>query len=152
MNQRNRRRLQFVTAGLALVVAGMHVLHPTQGGHALMAYAMVGQLGDPRPLLFVIGSFALLFGIMLGFNGFDGKPLYLGGIVVSLAFFLGYGVWHTVLDHGAFWPHIEGHGHHSGNALVVVFEHLLSDSLALASSIAELALLGCLAALYYTEQ
>jgi len=58
----------------------------------------------------------------------------------------------TVLDHGAFWPHIEGHDHHGGNALGVVFDHLLSDSLALASSIAELALFGCLVVLYYTER
>jgi len=31
MNERNRRRVQFVTAVIALVVAGIHLLHPTQG-------------------------------------------------------------------------------------------------------------------------
>lgn len=152
MDHRSRRGLQFAAAALALVVAGTHLLHPTLGGHALLVYAAVGQLGDPRPLLFAVGSFALLFGVVSGFNGFAGKPLYLGGIVVALAFALGFGVWHTVLDHGAFWPHIESRGSHGGNPIVIVLEHLLNDRIAMLSVIAEVGLVGCLSVLYYTTE
>lgn len=147
-----RRRLQIVTAMLALAVAGIHLLHPTLGGPALVVYLSAGQLSDPRPLAFVLGSFVLLFGVLLGINGFAGRALYLGGILIVLAFFLGYGAWHTVLDHGGFWPHIEGHGHHGGNPIGVVFDHLVGDLLALVSTVAEAALFGCLTVLYYTER
>lgn len=151
MNRTGRRRLKLVAAVLALVVAGIHLLHPSHGGHALVVYAAAGYLGDPRPLLFALGGFALVFGVVLGYNGFDGRPLYLGGIVVALSFFLGYGVWHTVLEHGAFWPHIEPHGHVEGHPIVVVGEHLLVERLALLSRLAELGLVACLLVLYRTE-
>lgn len=151
MNETARRRLRILTAVLALVVAGIHLLHPSHGGHALVVYAAVGYLGDPRPLLFTLGGFALVFGVLLGYHGFDGRPLYLGGIAVALAFSLGYAAWHTVLDHGAFWPHIEYRGHTEGHPLAVVLEHLLVERLALLSRLAELALVACLLVLYRTE-
>lgn len=151
MDETGRRRLQVATAVLALLVAGLHLLHPSHGGHALVVYAAAGYLGDPRPLLFSLGGFALVFGVVLGVNGFAGRPLYLGGIVVALAFFLGYAAWHTVLGHGAFWPYIEPHGHVEGHPVVVVGEHLLVERLALLSRLAELALVACLLVLYRTE-
>lgn len=151
MNETGRRRLQVVTAVLALLVAGLHLLHPSHGGHALVVYAAAGYLGDPRPLLFSLGGFALVFGVVLGVNGFAGRPLYLGGILVALAFFLGYAAWHTVLGHGAFWPHIEPHGHVEGHPVVVVGEHLLVERLALLSRLAELALVACLVVLSRSE-
>lgn len=151
MNETGRRRLQVLTAALALVVAALHLLHPSHGGHALVVYAAAGYLGDPRPLLFALGGFALVFGVVLGVNGFAGRPLYLGGIVVALAFFLGYAAWHTVLGHGAFWPHIEPRGHVEGHPVVVVGEHLLVERLALLSRLAELALVACLVVLYRSE-
>lgn len=144
-------RLRVVAGVLALVVAGIHLLHPSQGGHALLAYARVGYLGDPRPLLFTLGGFALVFGVVAGYNGVGGRLLYLGGIAVALAFLFGYGVWHTALGHGGFWPHIESHGHTDANAIVVVFRHLAVERLALVSKLAELALVSCLVALYLIE-
>lgn len=151
MNETVRRRLQIVTAILALVVAGLHMLHPSHGGHALVVYVAAGYLGDPRPLLFTLGGFALVFGVIVGYNGFAGRRLYLGGIVVALAFFLGYAAWHTVLGHGAFWPYIEPHGHVEGHPVAVVGEHLLVERLALLSRLAELGLVACLLVLYRTE-
>lgn len=145
------RRLRWVAAALALVVAGIHLLHPSHGGHALVVYASAGYLGDPRPLLFTIGGFALVFGVVLGANGFAGRRLYLAGIFVVLPFFFGYAAWHTVLDHGAFWPYIEAHGAHDENPLLVVFAHLRVERLALVSKLAELGLLGSLAVLYRTD-
>lgn len=151
MEEPVRVRLKVLTGAFAAVVATIHLLHPSHGGHALVVYAAVGYLGDPRPLLFTLGGFALVFGILLGYNGFDGRPLYLGGIVLTLAFPLGYAAWHTVLDHGAFWPHIEPQVAEEGHPVVVVLEHLLYERLALYSRLAEAGLLAGLVALYLTE-
>lgn len=150
MDERDRLRLRLVTALFALVVAGIHLLHPTHGGHAVLVYAAAGYLGDPRPLLFALGGFALIFGVVLGFNDLDGPRVYLAGIVLALAFLLSYGLWHTVFDHGNFWPYIEPHGHTDGHTVVIVLKHLLYDRLALASKLAELGLLVCLVVLYRT--
>jgi hypothetical protein len=151
MDESVLRRLRWVAAALALVVALIHLLHPTHGGHALVIYASAGYLGDPRPLLFALGGFALVFGVILGYQGFAGRPLYVGGIVVTLSFFLGYGLWHTVLDHGAFWPYLESNEPHGGNPLFIVLAHLRIEPLARLSRLAELALLFCLAVLLYCD-
>lgn len=148
MDEQRIGRLRLLAAGLALVVVGIHLLHPSHGGHALVVYASVGYLGDPRPLLFTLGGFALVFGVLLGYNGFAGRRLYLGGIVVALAFFFGYAAWHTLLGHGGFWPHIEAHGHTDENPVLVVLAHLAQERLALVSKLAELALVACLVVLY----
>jgi hypothetical protein len=152
MDQHARVRLQVVAAALALAVAAVHLLHPSQGGHAIVVYASVGQLSDPRPPLFALGSFALVFGVVLGYNGFSGRPLYLGGIVIASAFPIGYGAWHTVLDHGAFWPHLASNESHGGNPVAIVFEHLFGDALALVSGIGSIALVGCLLVLYHAAK
>lgn len=129
-----------IFAGVAaLVVAGIHLLHPSQGGIALIVYANVGYLGDPRPALFTLGGFALVFGVLLGYNGLDGPRVYLGGILVVLSFLLGYVLWHTVGDHGGFWPYIHPHGH-DGNPVVVVARHLIDDPIALVSKVLEIVL------------
>lgn len=139
-------RLRLIAGGLALFTAVVHLLHPSQGGVALLVYANAGYLGDPRPLVFTLGAFALISGVLLGYNGFAGRTLYLGGIAVTGLFLVGFVAWHTALDHGAFWPHLEPNVH-GGNPLVVAVEHLLGDPLVLVSKLAELALLGCLVAL-----
>lgn len=140
-------RLRVVAAVLALVVAAIHLLHPSQGGVALPVYASQGYLGDPRPLLFTLGAFALLFGVIAGVQGIDRRPLYLGGVAVTLAFLIGFLLWHTALDHGGFWPHLQANEHPDRNALLVAFDHLRRDGLLLAAKLSELALLGVLAVL-----
>jgi hypothetical protein len=152
MDASSVRRLRWAAAALALVVAAIHLLHPSYGGHALVIYASAGYLGDPRPLFFTLGGFALVFGVLLGYNGFAGRRLYLAGILIVLPFFFGYAAWHTLLDHGAFWPYIEAHGAHDENPILVVLAHLRVERLALVSKIAELGLLACLVALYWADQ
>jgi hypothetical protein len=146
MDEQAVGRLRQLAGGLALFTAVLHLLHPSQGGVALFVYAEAGYLGDPRPLAFTLGAFALLSGVLLGYNGFAGRALYLGGVAVTLCFVLGFVAWHTVLDHGAFWPYLEPNAH-AGNPLVVAVGHLRGDSLALVTKLSELALLGCLAVL-----
>ncbi len=140
-------RLRYLTAGLALVVAAAHLLDRTEGGIALLVYVQAGYLGSPLPLLFVLGSFALVFGVVLGFQGLAGRLTYLGGIAVVGTFLFGYVVWHTVLDHGAFWPYIEG-THHHGTTFEWFEMHLLGDPYVLGTKAAELVLLVLLIALY----
>lgn len=137
-------RLRVVAAVLAVVVSGIHLLHPSQGGYALLVYARVGYLGDPRPLLFTLGGFALVFGVIAGLQGLEGRTLYLGGIAVTLAFLLGFLAWHTVLDHGGFWPSLEPNQHPDSNPLVVAADHLRRDGLLLTAKLAEVALLATL--------
>lgn len=137
-------RLRTFAGVLAAFTAVVHLLHPSQGGAALLVYANAGYLGDPRPLAFAVGAFALLSGVLLGYNGFAGRWLYLGGIAVVLAFLGGFAVWHTALDHGAFWPHLHPNEHGAGHPLAVAARHLLDDPLVLVSKLTELALLASL--------
>lgn len=146
MDETTVGRLRYLAGGLALFTGVVHLLHPSQGGVALLVYADAGYLGDPRPLAFTLGAFALISGVLLGYNGFAGRALYLGGGVVTGLFLLGFVVWHTLLDHGAFWPHLEPNVH-GGNPLMVAVEHLLDDPLALVSKLSELALLAVLVTL-----
>lgn len=141
-------RLEVFAAVLAALVAAIHLLHPSQGGVAILVYAQVGYLGDPRPLLFTLGGFALICGVLLWYHGFAGRWLYLGGIVVALVHLLAYPAWHTVLEHGAFWPHLPGYDYEDTGAVEVVVTHLADEPLALASKLLELVLLGCLLVLY----
>lgn len=152
MEQREVARLRVVAVVLALVVAGIHLLHPSQGGVALPVFARVGYLGDPRPLLFTLGGFALIFGIIAGYQGIERRPLYLGGILVTLAFLVGFLLWHTVLDHGGFWPHLEPNVHSDRNPLLVAVDHLQRDGLLLASKLAEVALLVTLLVLLRVDR
>ncbi len=145
-------RLRIVAAALAGVVAAIHLLHPSQGGVALLVFARVGYLGDPRPLLFTLGAFALVFGVIAGAQGIDRRPLYIGGIAVALAFLLGFVAWHTALDHGGFWPHLEANEHPDRNALLVAVDHLRRDGLLLASKLAEAGLLAALLVLYRVDR
>lgn len=147
MDESTVRGLRLLAVGLAATVAGIHLLHPTLGGRALVVYARVGYLGDPRPLLFTLGAFALVFGIVAGVNGLHGRALYAGGLVVAFLFFVSYPLWHTVLDHGSFWPYIARRGHTHGSPLGVVLRHLLDDPLALVSAVAELLLVAVLVVL-----
>ena len=152
MNAEETGRLRAVAALLALVVAGIHLLHPSQGGVALVVYAQVGYLGDPRPLLFTLAGFALVFGVVAGRVGVDRRPLYLGGAAVALSLLGGFVLWHTVLEHGGFWPRLEPNAHPDRGAALVAVDHLRRDPLLLASKLAELGLLAALCVLYRVDR
>jgi len=152
MDDADVARLRIAAAVLAAVVAGIHLLHPSQGGVALVVYAREGYLGDPRPLFFALGAFALVFGVVAGAQGLTGRRLYLGGIAVTLAFLLGFLAWHTALDHGGFWPHLEANEHSHRHPLLVAADHLRRDGLLLAATLAELGLLAALAVLYRADR
>jgi len=152
MNEPAVRGLRRIAAVAASVVAGIHLLHPTQGAPALLAYARVGMLGDPRPLAFTLSGLAIVAGILLVYNGIAVRPVYVAGIGLCLVYLLGYAAWHTVLAHGGFWPAIRSNPVHGGNPLVVVAEHLARDPVELASKLSEATLLALLAALYRVDR
>ncbi|WP_254864116.1 hypothetical protein [Halovivax gelatinilyticus] len=139
--------LRPVAAGVALVVAIAHLFHPTLGFPRLVEHLRLGTLYDPRPMLFTLSAVAIVAGVLLAYNGVRRQPLYVGGIVLIVAYLAGYGAWHTVLEHGGFWPHIEAHGHHDMGHAAVVVDHLLDDAWALVSKVVEAALLVLLVAL-----
>lgn len=142
------RSLFEITGGIAVVVAGVHLFHPQHGLPRLVEHLQAGVMADPRPLTFTLSGMAMLLGIALVAADIARKRVYLLGIVLVLTLLAGYGAWHTLLDHGAFWPWIEAHGHSDRGALATVGAHLLADGYALVSKLAELALLVLLILCY----
>ena len=139
---------RLVAAGLAFLIA---IVHLYWGMPRLTAYLMAGTMPDPRPPLFVLSGVAILVGVSIVAAGGDRRPIYVAGIALMLTYLLGYVAWHTVLDHGGFWPWGPGGHAHGGNPVVVIAQHLLADPLALVSKAAELCLLVLLVVLYRRE-
>lgn len=152
------RQLRLLAGGLAIVVAVLHLFHPDDGLprilELLFAFgpgAVVTFLGfDPRPAAFVLSGIVLVLGVLLGAVGYPRKSLYLGGMALVAAYFLGYFAWHFT-GHGGFLPGREPlyHGMTPVQAVVV---HLTTEPLAAASKLAEAALFATLAVLYRREE
>ena len=145
------RLLRYLGAVLALVVAVVHLFHSQYGFPRFVQFAQLGAVGDPRPLVFTPLGFAIVAGILLVYNGVAKRPVYAAGIALMVALLGGYVAWHTVLDHGGFWPYREPHGHHDIGTVEVIVNHLLADWRDLVSKTAELALLVVLAVLYVKD-
>ncbi len=137
-----------ITASLAVAVASLHLFHPTHGLVRLLEYARYLVAPDPRPFAFTLSGIALLVGVGLGAADRYRRPLYALGIGLMLTFLLGYAGWHTVFDHGTFWPTIEPTGHTETNPLASISAHLFNDGYALLSKLLELGLLVALAVCY----
>jgi hypothetical protein len=140
-----------ITAGVAGFVAWLHLFHPGHGVFQLIEYVQYGTLYDPRPLAFTLAGIAMFAGILLGYAGIARKRLYVLGMGLMATFVFGYALWHTVLHHGAFWPHIELIEHGDEGAIEAIWAHLSGDTTALVSKIAETTLFGLLLFLYSEE-
>ena len=148
LGARERGWLRASAGLLAILVAWLHLLHPEYGTQRLLLYVELGTLYDPRPPLFVLSGLAIFVGVVLAFYDVYRRPIYLAGIALMLTYLLGYVAWHTVLNHGAFWPHIEPHHHHDVGVLESMVDHLRADVIALVSKTAEVTLLAVLFVLY----
>lgn len=148
----NVQLLRYVGAGLAFFVAGIHAFQPQVGFPRLVQHVLLGTFYDPRPLAFTLSALAIVAGVLLVFNGIARRRIYLLGIGLMLTYLLGYVLWHTALDHGAFWPHIPSHGHTDEGVIETVVLHLGQEPVALVSKIAELLLAGVLAVLYRVDR
>lgn len=139
---------------LALLTAGIHLYW---GIPRFTNYVDVGVMPDPRPVLFVLSGHAILGGLTLVLLGVvDKRWTYLPGVALMLAHLVGYAAWHTVLSHGvAHSAETTTHVHdvpHTEAVVSVVFEHLVNSPLALASKLAEVAIIGLLLWLFLDGQ
>jgi hypothetical protein len=142
------QRLRYVGAALAVVVASIHAFHPTLGAARLTQHILLGTLYDPRPLVFSLSGIAIFLGILLAYNGIARRRIYLLGMALMATYLGGYVVWHTVLDHGAFWPYIASQGHTDLSTVAVIFLHLTQKPVELVSAVTEVLLFLVLAVLY----
>lgn len=136
---------------LAGIVAGIHLLHPSLGLPRLITHIQVGTLFDPRPIVFTLTALSMVVGILLFRAGFYPRVIYAAGIALMCTFLGGYVAWHTVLNHGAFWPHIPATPHNNLGYLESVYLHLIGDPVALVSKFHEIALLGVLLVLFRVD-
>lgn len=146
-------QLLYAGMGLTYLVAAIHLFHPSSGFPRLVELAVLGRpgllIGDPRPLAFVVSAVLLIVGANLVLANRWRRPLYLAGIVVVTAYFVGYFLWHFT-GHGGFLPGTEPL-YHGLSPLENVVSHLTTDVLAAASKVLEVALLAVLVALYRRE-
>ena len=123
------RALRYAAAGLAYVVAGVHLAHPTHGVPRLVLVLSVDPsllALDPRPLAFVLSGLAILAGVTAAIAGVPRRGLYAAGIARMVAYLVGYFAWHAS-GPGGFLPGREAvatHGHTFGE---LVIEHLRVD-------------------------
>ncbi|WP_336021813.1 hypothetical protein [Halobellus salinisoli] len=144
--------LPFVGAFLTVVVAGLHLLHPSHGLLKLFVIlnADPGLLVfDPRSFAFVASGIALLVGLSLSRNAPNRRPYYLAGIALALTYLVGYFAWHFT-GHGGFLPGREPLLHGLSPVENVV-SHLTTDVWAAVSKATEIALVAVLTVLYRRE-
>ncbi|WP_331233806.1 hypothetical protein [Natronorarus salvus] len=151
-NDTRRRTVRRVAGLLVLLVAWIHLLHPQYGLSTMLLYAELGTIYDPRPPLFVLTGGALLAGAVLGYLGIRRRPLYAAGACLMVVYVAGYVAWHTVLDHGAFWPHLAGHGHEEVGVAESLGHHLRNDTIASVAKVTELILLVLLSYLLWVDR
>lgn len=149
-HQRWNESLRYVAGSLAFAVAGLHLLHPSLGVRPLTVYLRVGSLNDPRPLAFVLSALLIITGVFAVMLGVPRKPIYLLGMLLMLTYIFGYIAWHTILEHGGFWPRVTGFSG-ARSPIAEVLHHLRHDMIDLAAKSLELALLVVLAILYHRE-
>lgn len=151
LDDRHTRFVRVCAGALAILVAWLHLLHPEYGYEQLLRYIEYGTVFDPRPPLFVLSGLAVFAGVVLVFKGVAKRPVYLLGIALVGVYLLGYVAWHTVLDHGAFWPHIDPHHHEDVGLFESMVSHLRADTIAMVSKTAEFVLAIFLIVLHATD-
>lgn len=146
------RRLRYTAAGLAYVVAGMHLFHPKLGVSTLVVRLSMDPgllVADPRPAAFVLSGVAIVAGVTAAILGAPRKPLYAIGIVLVGTYVVGYLGWH-LSGHGGFLPGREPL-HHGLQPHEAVLAHLTGNPLAATALVAETILIGVLVALWFHE-
>ena len=140
-----RSGLRYAAGILALAVAAIHVYW---GFPRLVLYIQTGRVPDPRPLLFVGSAVLIVLGIARVLDGRNEQAIYLAGIALMGTYIVGYGLWHTGLEHGGFWPWGPEPISHSEPAWQVLLDHMRADELGVVSKLLEATLAAVLAVLY----
>lgn len=146
------RYLRYAAAGLAYLVAALHLFHPQHGFTRLLLYLQVGidqAISDPRPVALVLSAIGILVAVKLVLLGVPRRPIYALGILLVATYIVGYFAWHLT-GHGGFLPGREPqlHGLAPHEAVIA---HMRADPWARVTKAAEAALLAALVALYYRE-
>lgn len=148
------QQLRYIAAGLAYLVAGLHIFHPRRGFPRLVNVLLLDDplrflAHDPRPLLFVLSGLAIIISIKLVLFGVSRKPIYVFGMLLMAIYFGGYFAWHLT-GHGGFLPTREPlyHGLHPIEA---VMAHLTEYAWARWTKVAEAVLFIVLAVLFRRE-
>lgn len=122
-------RLRLITGGLTILVAVLHLGHPTAGFPRLVQLVQIGHpFLEPRPLAFTLSGVVLIIGVLARWNGFIGtREAYLGCMAMMVTYLGGYVLWHMT-GHGAFWPyHPADPVFHLGNPIRIMYIHLAQD-------------------------
>ena len=143
-----RSGLRYAAGALALVVAAIHVYW---GFPRLVLYIQAGRAPDPRPFLFVGSAALIVLGIARVLDGRNKRAIYLAGIALMSTYIVGYGLWHTGLEHGGFWPWGPEPISHSEPAWQVLLDHMRTDELGVVSKLLETMLAVVLALLYRAD-
>lgn len=150
--QLTAQQLRYLGAGLAYVVAGLHLFHPKHGFQRLVVISSADPglfFSHPRPVAFVLSGLSIIIGIKLVMFGIAKRWVYASGIVLVATYIVGYFAWH-LSGHGGLLPGREPlyHGLQPHEA---VLEHLSSDPWAATALTVEILLLGVLTALIRRE-
>ena len=140
-----RSGLRYAAGTLALAVAAIHIYW---GFPRLVVYIQAGYVPDPRPFLFVGSAVLIVLGIARVLDGRNERAIYLAGIALMATYIVGYGLWHTVLEHGGFWPWGPEPISHDDPTWQVLLDHARADELGVVSKLLEATLAGVLALLY----
>lgn len=145
--------LGYFAAGLAYLVAGVHLFHPQHGFVRLVTVIMSGNLSlliyDPRPIAFVLSAVAILLGIKVAIIGTNRTLLSLAGMGLMATYVIGYFAWH-LSGHGGFLP-VRKPLYHGLHPVTAVISHLITDQLAALAKVAEALLFAVLAVLHRHE-
>lgn len=140
-----RSGLRYAAGALALAVAAIHIYW---GFPRLVLYLQVGRAPDPRPFVFVGSAVAIVLGIARALDGRNERAIYVAGIALMITYIVGYGLWHTGLEHGGFWPWGPAPIGHTKPAWQVLLDHMRADRLGVISKLLEGLLVAVLAVLY----
>ena len=143
-----RSGLRYAAGALALVVAAIHVYW---GFPRLVLYIQAGRAPDPRPFLFVGSAVLIVLGIARVLDGRNERAIYLAGIALMGTYIVVYGLWHTGLEHGGFWPWGPEPISHTEPAWQVLLDHMRADELGVVSKLLEAMLAVVLALLYRAD-
>jgi hypothetical protein len=145
-----RRGLELLALQLAGVIAAVHLWWGLE--RFVERYLIYGYLRDPRPLIFVVTTMAIIAGVAYVTLGGRRKPVYLAGIGLLLAYLSGYFWWHLT-GHGGALPGMDGHSHYHGDNILLdlIVQHAREEPVVMASKAAEAAGIVVLSALLWLE-
>jgi hypothetical protein len=146
------RQLELLAVGLAVVVAFIHMFHPTRGiGRlSLLLWADPGLVLDqPRTVAFVVSGLLLLFGASALALRIATRRLYVAGIGLMTTYVLGYATWHLT-GHGGAIPGRETPPEaHTMSLPAEILAHLVGDPIVTLALVTETFLFVVCLTLYF---